>query len=309
MNFANQFGRAAIDYAADEAKSYVVSKFYDHAASVYRFATGNQTYSNWLTNHPQLSGGSNMPFGTYRKKRFGRAFRSYNSARRPARRPMRRYSKSYASMNKRTGGFRGIELKFFDTSRTPIALTTAWTTNTASTPLAAHPSTCSLGTGEEQHIGRVYTIKSMFIRFRFDVNPETGATPLRDLEFRVAVVWDKQTNGAPAAGFVFDTGTSDDLSAFQNLQNSHRFDVLWDSGVQTIVRSFMNSSDAVGNFETGAICRRLNMYKKFPKGIRVQTDGPDADIADVTDNSIYVISIGDSAAVNMSWESRMRFTG
>ncbi len=227
-------------------------------------------------------------------------------------RKRRSYRTKYAKKNKRTGGYVGLEVKFFDTVRTPaLAMGTVWSHNspTAPGPLSVCISSPIQGIGESGHSGRVYWLKNIVVRFRMKYDFEVAQTsPFPDEEYRIIVVLDKQTNSAAALGTeVMDAGGSDDLSAYRNLQNSHRFRVLYDSGIRIVPLANLTQADSAGKFAHGEVCQRLEMAHEFKTPVKVRTDATPADIASITDFSISVYSVCTNIKCLLAWESRCRF--
>ncbi len=210
-----------------------------------------------------------------------------------------------ALSNVRTGGFTGIERKFFDTDNVS-AFNTSWAIEeNVTTALSA----VAQGDGESNRDGRIYNILSIHIRGHIIVGvAESQTAPIGDQLCRLALVWDKQSNGANiTATDVYDAGPTDDINSFRNLQFTKRFHVLKDK--TWLVRRQGLNEGAANLF--AAVNRKIpfkwNFTFKVP--IRVTMSGTTADIANVTDNSLHMIGVSTSTLVTYSYASRIRFTG
>ncbi len=212
--------------------------------------------------------------------------------------------------NVRTGGFVGIEKKFVDSTSTSTAFTTAWAILAPTGGITDCLSAPGIGTSESQRDGRVFTIHSIHLKGSVTrPTVEAQAGPQTDIDYRLCVVWDTQTNGAPIVGTSeMDAGATNDIHSFRNLQNSKRFIVLWDSGPMTDSVFQMNEG-AVNSFASALKITHFSMNKSFKNGIKVRTIGTTADVASISDNSISLIGLASDVALDYNFESRCRFTG
>ena len=106
----------------------------------------------------------------------------------------RRRSKNY-----RIGGFLGIEHKFYDTSLVAAALTAPGDASGGEHNPSATICLNSVvqGNGESQRDGRNIVQKSLFIEGCIEVPAQINQTLLDTAcNVMIAIVWDKQTNGA-----------------------------------------------------------------------------------------------------------------
>lgn len=212
------------------------------------------------------------------------------------------------------GALLGIENKFLDTELTTTALDATWG---AQNPTGGSTGTLSVpaeGDGESERIGRTYTIDSLFIHGLFRVaSIESAVAPISDARARIVVYWDKQTNSATAtAADIMDLGGADDILAFRNLQNSKRFTLLLD---KTVCFRFGNQTNegAINLFASGKRLIPFTLYKKFPRGLQVNTDAAAANVTSATDNNFGVIAITEAASAavfpSLSYTARLRFRG
>ncbi len=222
---------------------------------------------------------------------------------------------NFGRQNIRVGGFTGMELKFLDSELTNTNITASWTalnpTGTGATDTLSVPAQ---GNGESERNGRVYTIDSIMIRGKLTVAEiEGNIAPIPQTRARVIVYWDKQTNNAEAAVTdIMDAGATDDIVAFRNLQNSHRFRILYDKSFLFRQTNMVNEGGS-NLFSGGQQIIPFQMYHKFKGGLKVQTDGTTANVTSCTDNNIGLGAIAaltaGAVAPLISYTCRMRFRG
>ena len=226
--------------------------------------------------------------------------------------PFQAPSRRRRRMQPRIGGFTGIEKKFVDYTLNGAALTTIWAGGEQDEGTALSMSAIGQGDGESQRDGRVATLHSWFVKgFFTNSEIESSVAPLADTLVRIAVVLDKQSNGAQLnAEDVFDTvGASQDVNSVKNLQNSARFKVLKDM-TRVVQNARANTNEgAVNLFAQGQTFTPFKMGGVFNPPIRVNHTGTGATIATCADNSIHVIATGTQTTGLLSYRSRVRFTG
>lgn len=209
-------------------------------------------------------------------------------------------------------GFAVPEVKFKDFRVNDDTFTSVWAGGEMEDATALSVSAVSQGDGESERDGRVYWIHSVFIHGTIDQPAVESATaPLLDQVARIALVWDKQTNGAQLnAEDVFLTiAASDDIDSFRNLQFTKRFQVLKDQRyLIPVARSSMNEG-SVNLFASGAITVPFKMAHIFKKPIKVTCKGTAAAIASIVDNSLHIIGTGTTTGTTLSYASRIRFSG
>ncbi len=204
-----------------------------------------------------------------------------------------------------------LENKFMDATKGDTAMAITWTSILPSGGVTGALSVPAQGDGESDRDGRVFTIKSVHIRGVISmIGVESATTPVPDQMYRLVLVMDSQTNAtAITATDVMDAGSTNDVNSFRNLQNSKRFTVLWDSGLQRIIRDGQTNEGAVNLFAAQSPFIPWKFDKAFKEGIKVRCVGTDANITSVSDNSITLIGIATSTGVFIQYESRIRFTG
>lgn len=211
--------------------------------------------------------------------------------------------------NRRTGGYIGVEKKFFDTELDDTAFTAAWT---ALEPATTNLTAIAQGDGESSRDGREYAIDSIHIRGYVTRDlQESQTAPASDILVRVCLVWDTQTNGAQlTATQVMDGSQTQDVFAFRNLQYTKRFRVLKDLTIKLNVAPAVVNEGAANLFASGYIIRPFKINKVFKNPIRVIMSGTAADIANVTDNSLHIIGVSTNAtATSLHYQCRVRFRG
>ncbi len=232
------------------------------------------------------------------------ALRAYKVAKgRPA------LNRAYGSVNRRTGGFAGIEKKFFDTTVSALAFASTWTAMQPSAPAAVDCiSAPAVGTAENQHIGRTFIMRSVFVRFQVTLpGVEAQGTPPPDVVYRIIVVMDTQTNGAVVPATSVVKTTTNDTQAFRNLQESTRFNILWDTG-RRVLRPHNLNDGAIDKFSAGTMDHVLNFNHVFKSPIKVRTIGTTAVIGSIADYSISIIAIASSTLLDLAYTSRMRYS-
>ncbi len=232
------------------------------------------------------------------KRRRSAKARSTSTKRRRKRKPR---------SNARTGGFLGMERKFFDVELNADQFSTTWATEE---PATTNLSAVAQGDGESNRDGRKYVIQSIHIKGVLGAAvQESQTTPPSDIFARLVLVVDTQTNGAQlTATDVMDGGQTNDVLSFRNLQFTKRFKVIWD---RTFVIKRPNTNEGAANLFASAsvVTGSFKINHAFKGGLSVTMSGTTADIANVTDNSIHMIAVADSTAGLISYQSRIRFVG
>ena len=215
--------------------------------------------------------------------------------------------------NRRTGGYLGIEKKFYDTSLVAKSIVT----NSGMTGAELNPSTTinfttmTQGDGEQQRDGRRAVVKSVYITGQVKCVKQTNqtATDNSGVVF-LALVRDKQTNAAELDSESVYTNPSADgevsTCALRNLQFSSRFQVL---AVKRItIRQPTIVWDGTNVEQGGTITPfKLSWSGNMP----VLYKGTTETVANIVDNSIQLVGFAsnqDQAPV-ISYNARTRFVG
>ncbi len=222
------------------------------------------------------------------------------------------YASARRRANIRTGGFLGIENKFVDYERTAIAVSDTIAGAEVDPATTNCLNAVAQGDGESQRDGRRYKMNSLHIRGEFQQDLSAAATVKPGQVYRLAIVIDKQTNGAQMnAEDCFKAtagGSGFDIYNFRNLQFSGRFLVLYDK-MMTINPTAAAGDGAVN--DTPAFKRTFNLNFKIPEAVSiVDTNGTTALVSVITDNSIHVLAwTSSNATAKIRYESRVRFVG
>lgn len=218
-----------------------------------------------------------------------------------------------ATANTRTGGFLGIEFKFYDTSLVGSAIAAPADASGGEKDQSATigPTTITQGDGEQQRDGRKCSVRSVFVNGVVTIAAQLNQTAADVAStIYVALVKDTQTNGALLnSEDVYKNISADALTAaspVRNLLNNTRFMVL-DRTQFTMDQPEMVWDGT--NIEQGGMSRPFTLSWK---GVMNQLyNGTTETIANVTDNSIHVIAYCNSttAAPLLSYNCRARFVG
>ncbi len=202
-----------------------------------------------------------------------------------------------------------LEQKFIDSTRTSTAFTTAWASLQPTSGIVDCLTCPAIGDTESSRDGRVYFIRGISVRGIVTLPAVEGTgSPADDIFWRIALVWDTQTNSvAIPALSVMDAGATNDVLSFRNLANSKRFIILGDTQIQVIHQFQM--AEAVDLFSNGRQIFNFSFYKTFKEGIKVRCTNTTANVGSVSDNSFSLIGLASNTALSMEYETRCRFTG
>ncbi len=157
-------------------------------------------------------------------------------------------------------------------------LTVSGTLNTDTTGLLTLLNGCSPGTAIDQRIGRRIHLKSINVRALSVVGAASGV----DQVHRVVIFVDHQANGSVPA--VLDVLASSSVYSQYNPSYTARFDVLLDKTV------YLNATAEPGSGQVWQWRKGLGAYEtRFNSG----TAGT---VADITTNSLYILTLGSVAA-------------
>lgn len=219
-----------------------------------------------------------------------------------------------SSLNARSGGFLGIEKKFYDTTLV------AGVVNSSATMASMENDPASVnclngvdqGDGESQRDGRKIAMDSIQVSGHVRIPAQIDQTSL-DLApvVKVYLVLDKQTNGAQLnSEDVFvnpgaSTATSD--APFKNLQYDSRFQIL---GVRTFTCPPIPATWDGTNMEASGVTLPFSIYKSL-KGMQVTFKGTTAGVANIVDKSLHIIACcnAQNSAPTLYYNSRLRFRG
>jgi len=221
--------------------------------------------------------------------------------------------KSRGVMNPRTGGFLGIELKFFDTARGLLGVSVTTDASGAEQDPASIDSLNSIAQGDTEvnRDGRQCILKSVLVQGMVEVAAQLNQTAAHPSTIVfIALVLDTQTNGAQLNSedvYTNPSGTVQTLPfVFRNLQFISRFQILATRRI-SISRPTLTWDGT--NMEMGGLSVPFIIYKKL--NITVNFSNTSAVIANVTDNSLHVVAFSSSSSLvpRLVYNSRVRFVG
>lgn len=165
-------------------------------------------------------------------------------------------------------------------------------------PLVQHLNQVAQGTGEDERIGREYTIGS--INFRAVITPTDSSTSFSHV--RLALIWDKQPNGSlPLASHIFDDGGNP--MGFAELDNKYRFKILCDKHYLMDRRSTSAPEELTSKNQ-----HLVEFYKRL--NIRVRHSGVTGTIDSIVNGALLLLVSCDAATgdgVDVNYSSRIRF--
>jgi len=218
------------------------------------------------------------------------------------------------SMNRRTGGFQGVEVKYHDTDLTTIPIASSANMSglemDPGTPVHCVNAVPQNDT-QSGRIGRRIFQKSFNIKGQIYL-PELvdGTSPKQYPIFFVSVVLDKQTNGAQLnSEDVYDNvggNAALTTSFFRNMEYTHRFQVL----KSRTFRAFPASQSFDGtNIERNGYSIPFQFFIKLPNLV-TNFSGTNAEIINIVDNSIHILAgcTTTDVAATMYYNTRLRYT-
>jgi len=217
--------------------------------------------------------------------------------------------------NPRTGGFLGIEVKFYDTKLASGTLTAPTDASggehNPSATIALN--TVVQGDGESNRDGKDITMRSIGVKGNFHVPAQVDETALDEgIIVFVALVLDKQTNGALLnSEDVFKNIGAAAIQAsnpWRNLQYTKRFQVL--KSLTITLPQAQPAYDGT-NLEQAGYTIPFEMFHKFKNGLGVHYTGTTESIANIMDNSLTLIAWANATAMApvINYSARLRFVG
>lgn len=216
--------------------------------------------------------------------------------------------------NARTGGFAhtvgGNELKFFDTTYGETVMAETIATSHANPDTVECLNAMTVGSGEQERIGRKITMQNLEINFQAitekvtDANPDIGSPTCR-----VVVYLDTQNNKTDGNEVdVFNAAGEFNETSMRNMEYKNRFRILHD---RTWNMPFTtHTTNYAGNtlFTGGARNWSANISLK---GVDVDFSGSadPATILAITNNSIRVMAWSQGAYIHLQYQARLHFRG
>lgn len=225
-------------------------------------------------------------------------------------------------LNKRVGGYQGLELKFIDSKYVQgnNVFPPLWgDTNANNTSRADGEGDLigkiTTGTGPSQKIGRYAILHSIQVNGVLRIDSYLFGLSSEIVPFRARVIFycDKQTNATQADPSKVMDSASDDVDAFRNIEFQDRFKVIFDKTVTfnpKIERSESGATWLSSAQEVPFSFKRSLHDKKV-----AYTTGDDGAVATVIDNSIHCACIGaaddgtTNHALKLKWKAKLRFWG
>lgn len=255
-----------------------------------------------------------------KSKRSKKRSRKSSSKTRAAKSRSRQAAKD-RSHNVRNFGRMGIELKFFDSYVNPTTIVTVPGSygngiyNPDPTVQGTNNSfAMSEGSGPDQRIGKQICIKSLQIRGSVASLPSavTGPFPPPSMMVHVAVVLDRQTNGAACSGpdifKVLSPQFPGNAFPMRNLNYGKRFKILKSETFSQSL-AFFRLVAATTNFQPAHQVYSFDWF--IPLDLIVnfnENDGPD--IANIIDHSLHVFVVTNyENQAQVGYNARIRYLG
>lgn len=222
-------------------------------------------------------------------------------------------ARRFPARNTQTGGFLGIEKKFYDTSLgyTGIVAPTDAAGGELDPSSTSMMSTPTQGTSEQQRDGKRIVCKYLEMKGNVTIPLQINQTALDDDTLvTIFVVLDTQSNAAQmnSEDCFKNTGAIASLAAnpLRNLLFGPRFRIL----KQQTFRLFANVASWDGtNMEQGGCTVPFSWFIPLKNLVINFNSGTTASIANVVDNSIHVIGYGTTALASIGYNARLRFVG
>ena len=225
------------------------------------------------------------------------------------------------SRNRRTAGFLGIEVKFFDTSVIGSQLVSSVSQSGGlHNPVTLGIPQClnmvPQGDGEQDRDGRKMMMRSISVNGHLNRNSlASGPTDLEVApDYFIALVLDTQANGATLNSqdvYQNPSGLSTLSTApFRNLQYSQRFTVL---ATKRIIGRQLSvgviDATGSGSFDVAGQHYPFRFDKKL--AIPVMFTGTTATIANIVDNTLSILAwtSNNTNPTQISYNARLRFVG
>ncbi len=279
----------------------------------YNNATQTRANQNYRARQGGVKQHSMSYRSGFRRRGGGKSFYASAAA---SRRSYRKTGRK-ASMNRRTGGYIGLEHKFYDTFRDSIVLTASTTAAGGEVDPAGVLKCLNAvveAAGPSNRIGRNIQITAVQVRGVCTIPLATNQTATRTPPaVFLALVLDKQTNGAQlnsedvfvGIGTVVDNATN----VFQNLEFTQRFQVL--RTLRFDMPPASNVWDGT-NLEREGATRSWSMYYKWKgKPLSVHYTNTTEDIANIADNSLHLIGFCNNTGIltDLTYHARIRYYG
>lgn len=225
-------------------------------------------------------------------------------------------ARSIARLNKRYGGFIGLELKFLDLTLAPTAIAS----NGDLTGGEYDPATTLClnamiqGTTESARIGRFISMKSMTVKGRvvFPGLENMGAPPIA-AHVVCYLILDTQANeaGMKSEDVFVNKGATTTMTGriFRNLEHTDRYQVLDSFKAKLTPMSLVDDpKDTDPTFAHATVHRDFTLSYRWNKGKKVLFSGTGATISSIQDNALHVIAFSTNGTLTIEFNSRCRYT-
>jgi hypothetical protein len=213
--------------------------------------------------------------------------------------------------NLRSGGYTGLELKYFDTRASYNLVADAAMTGGECDPATVNCLNAMIvGNSANQRDGRQITMKNVYVSGQLvdhDGAAVTGAGASRLVY--VALVLDTQTNGAQLRSqdvYELATGSSaaQCVNPLRNLQYSKRFRVLDSMTCEIRPHNVFDGTNPTHIYGS----QPFKLSSKLNHVVNFTGDG--GTVGAISDNSLHIIAFSDdSNKIALTYEARVRFVG
>ena len=236
-----------------------------------------------------------------RKNVRARPVRRYNrraSVRKPVYRPIMRVR----AANSRFGGLMHKELKFADYSRYGISVAQTMELSLVDPETVDCLNGIAQGDGSQNRDGRSVMVKSIQISMHFANVDHVAATSVVSRIATIFLVQDTQTNAAQMGpGTMFVHAASAQLCRI-NPEWSRRFKVLYK---KRLIFPISIGNDSATTMVAHYGAKMVDVYKKL--NMPVTFTGAGGTVANINDNSLHLLVIGDNANILLEYTARIRY--
>lgn len=224
----------------------------------------------------------------------------------PAMAAKRKRSRSAALRNVRTEGLLGIELKYKDEARADVAMSTTLAGGEYDSAANSCLGGIAQGDAANTRDGNRVVYKGIHLNGYIEIpDAKDQADPPEDGVGWLALVLDKQTNGAQIqCEQVYTCQTSPEIP-FRLIESVKRCQVLWYFPFQIHWDYCQTDGANTGSHHAKDISFRVD--KKFNIPCQFNADG--ATVASINDNSFHLIGVTNYPGVTLTYECRTRFIG
>lgn len=220
------------------------------------------------------------------------------------------------SLNKRIGGFVGLEMKFFDSSRLRRAITSV--VNMVGGRQDPDTVECLNAMvqddSESGRIGRHIMMHSISVKGNFYRTLLSSTTVFPVSMATIYLVLDKQTNGAfmESQDLLVNESAEIELISqpFRNMEHTDRFQILAMRKVK-IGQFYATTQTADVQAQSNQV-EPFNLTYRWKKGKKVLFSGTTGTVANIEDNSLHCICFVDNintpSRVEISYNARLRYT-